>query len=114
VGRARTRESNAMRPGVLASPFAVAIIIIVIEIIAFYRWRWMTARLPNRPRQESHPWTGSVRSSDMVVEPLSSAIAELPAQSEGRSAVSSQTFTTHTRSHSIWGTARGNKWCIPQ
>jgi hypothetical protein len=93
----------------LASPFVVAIIIIVIEIIACYRWRRMTARLPKRPPQEPQPRTGSISSSIIVAEPLSRTIAELPAQSAIRLAVSRETSPIRTRSHYIWtaGTREG-------
>jgi hypothetical protein len=94
----------------LASPLVVAIIIIVIEIIACYRWRQKTAGL--RKSTHPQPQTGSNSSSRIVAELPSRTVAELAAQSESRLAVSSETSTTHisadvTSSTGDAGTAGG-------
>jgi hypothetical protein len=77
----------------LASPLVVAIIIIVIEIIACYRWRRKTAGL----RKSTHPQprTSSNSPRRIVAELPSGTVAELEARSESRLAVSSETSTTH-------------------
>jgi hypothetical protein len=83
----------------LASPLVVPIIIIVIEIIACYRWRRKTAEL--RKPTQPQPWTGSNNSGRIITELPSTAIAELGARSESRLAVSSETSTAHIRADGI-------------